>query len=171
MTYLYKPNEHEATMMVALRMIQNVPPGNYAVQQQEGDPFRFYRLTFPEKDVWDSGIRANKKVTGTKIQRRSSDDLKDVLLDLPTNEYLNWTQPGLDNDLLAICVDWKAAAKAFAKELQRCGRCGKSLTDIRSRWYLLGPECETYWEWWVPERDEEEGMDFEEARAQGLVEG
>jgi hypothetical protein len=39
-------------------------------------------------------------------------------------------------------VDPNGCALSYAEVLGHCCKCGKELTDPRSRWYGIGPDCE-----------------------------
>lgn len=59
--------------------------------------------------------------------------------------------------LARILVNPTRTASSYGHELGRCCRCGKKLTDDRSRWYGIGPECEKVWPEILYELDDEKG--------------
>jgi hypothetical protein len=72
--------------------------------------------------------------------------------------------------VLMVLGDYKTCARRYAIETQRCMRCGKKLTDDRSRHYLVGPECESKhgFTWPIAFADEQNGMTFEQLVARGM---
>jgi hypothetical protein len=152
----------------ATKLLQSIPAGNYAVQLQEGEPFRFYRVSFPEKETqsWSGGRVIKTKQRCTIVQRRSSDDLKEVFCEKEQRDLIWYASEKLIDDLLVICADWMTAARTFAMELGQCARCAKALTDARSRWLGIGPTCEPHWQSFVDATVEMKGS-FEEAVASG----
>lgn len=75
----------------------------------------------------------------------------------------------LEDALLGIIADRYRCARAYALEKGRCCRCHLDLTDKRSRWYGIGPDCEQVWPSYLEEVDNEKGMTYEEAERLGLV--
>ena len=68
-----------------------------------------------------------------------------------------------------VCIDHKTAAYHYGQELKACHICGRDLTDERSRYYSIGPDCETRHESFIWYVEEQKGMSYEQARAQLLV--
>lgn len=68
--------------------------------------------------------------------------------------------------VMEILADYKTCGMRYSIMLQRCMRCGKQLTDERSRHYLVGPECETKYNfiWPIVVADDLNGRTFEELR-------
>lgn len=65
-------------------------------------------------------------------------------LDTDTNYFYN-TRPSFDHALMMVACDPFTSAINYGIELGCCSRCARELTDERSRWYSIGPECEQHW--------------------------
>lgn len=63
----------------------------------------------------------------------------------------------LEPELMTVMADHHSAARMFGQLLGHCARCNAELTDERSRYYGIGPECEQHWPWFIPEVEEEKG--------------
>ena len=59
---------------------------------------------------------------------------------------------------MGIITGQREAAILYGREKGMCCRCGKQLTDERSRHYGIGPECEKHWSEIIDEIDEAEGV-------------
>jgi len=97
-----------------------VEDGYYAVKPSDGTQLCFYRLTTKVGGRWD-GMQF--------VNRFRSDDEVHV------------SRPEAANVRAAIRRNPKAALDAFASELGRCYRCGRTLTDEVSRALGIGPDC------------------------------
>jgi hypothetical protein len=110
--------------------------GRYAVKMGPDDPFRFIRLSRPK----------NGKSKGfLKIQTQHSEALApaaSIRLD-GSGRYVQ--QRDLLPYLRMLVCDPTTAAMDYGRAMRRCSRCGIRLTDDRSRWFSIGPECEKYW--------------------------
>lgn len=120
------------------RMLLDTRDGRYAVKLDQSDPFRFIRISRPK----------NGKSAGyLKIQSQHAESLAPVAslrLDLdPRKRYLQ--NASYIPYLRMLVCDSTTAAMDYGRTLQRCSRCGIQLTDDRSRWFAIGPECEKYW--------------------------
>jgi Family of unknown function (DUF6011) len=119
-------------------MLLATKDGRYAVKLNESDPFRFYRLSRPK----------NGKAKGyLKIQSQHAESLAFVGM-IHTNGQASLRflhQYDALPYLRLLACDPTTAAMDYGKEYKRCSRCGIQLTDDRSRWFAIGPECEKYW--------------------------
>ncbi len=110
--------------------------GRYAVKMGPEDPFRFIRLSRPK----------NGKAKGfLKIQTQHSDTLMAAALIRLDGGRRYVQQPDLLPYLRMLVCDTTTAAMDYGRAMRRCSRCGIVLTDDRSRWFSIGPECEKYW--------------------------
>lgn len=124
-----------------LDMLNLVRAGRYAVPNLELTEYIFVRVARPKTgrsagqtivqtrhgDAWTERLRYHSN--GRLVSRARADvkgmDLSDVII--------------------AIITDQTTAAIEYATRAGCCARCGKELTDDRSRFYGIGPECEKDW--------------------------
>jgi hypothetical protein len=119
-------------------MVKVIREGRYAVDVgKSSQRFIFLRITRPTKGRYKDAL---------KIQTQHSDKLKEAAVGWPSG---TWTLAGykadIDAALRMIVVNPVDATLLYAKELGCCARCGIELTDERSRYYGIGPECEKHW--------------------------
>lgn len=142
-------------------LIDRVPDGYYAVARDNGIDIDFLRISRP---VTKPGSRRRQYDGALKVQTKHSDDLVVAAVQWPkvsnTDTY-NWSiyKPAVIDMLMRLVVNWQGAAQLYAQKLNQCMRCNKDLTDARSRWYGIGPECETKpgWEWVIGSVEEKKG--------------
>jgi hypothetical protein len=82
---------------------------------------KFYRVTAPIGGKWDGRVF---------VDAQASDDYHPIKN--PT---------GLARILGLIADDPEGAARRYARELGRCSRCNRTLTDEESRSIGMGPDC------------------------------
>ena len=118
-------------------MAWKIDPGYFAARVDDTQPYEFFRITKPEKGKY-AGI--------LKIQTIHGDTLKLFLIIRKDGSH--WAvehQRGRFEEALTMAiVDPRYSAAKFAEIKQRCCNCGKGLTDDRSLWYGIGPECEQF---------------------------
>ena len=127
-------------------ILPNVPDGYFAVRNQDGDPYRFYRISTP---------KTGKLKGARKIQSQHSDYLKTIAVHWPSGAFSTYRALPIDH-LMLIIADSERAAMNYARELGKCCRCNAALTDERSRHYGIGPECEKYWPQIIERVDQDE---------------
>lgn len=97
-----------------------------------------------------------------KIQTQHSDDLIDRFVIDPNGKYRSesttLSPEVMAGYLASVIVDPRSAAIRYGRAKEQCCSCGKSLTDERSRWYGIGPECEKRWPDIIIESDEARGV-------------
>ena len=119
-------------------MFDLVPDGYFAVQPSLDVQMTFIRIK-TQKGGWQDGAR--------KVATQHSDWFKrqfTVARDGRVFVASNADLKLVDDRLLLVGCDPSTAQIRYATELGRCGRCGRELTDNRSRWYGIGPECEKH---------------------------
>lgn len=126
---------NRTTTKIPMEMLLKIEPGFYAVREDESVPFRFYRISRPKSGKFRGAF---------KVQSQHSEKYNLVLSVWPSGN-LTWYNLLAENDLFIVAVNQKACALAYGQEIGRCCRCNKALTDERSRWYGIGPECEQVW--------------------------
>lgn len=127
---------------VPLAMLESTPNGYFAVRLDDNDSYQFLRISrkFPKRS-WKRGC--------IQIQRQASEELYEILLYRPLDpdegnyeEWIRISRAQYERYVILAMVDPLGAGLAYARELKHCCRCGKALTDKRSRHYGIGPECE-----------------------------
>jgi len=95
------------------------PAGRYAIENAEGE-LRFYQVDKPTEGRWAGR-------TFVKVQ--ASDDLHPV------------KGQAAAAVLAEIAKDPEGASRRYGREIGRCGVCGRTLTDEKSRAEGVGPIC------------------------------
>lgn len=131
-------------------MIDMVPSGYFAVRPDSTVNYSFIRVSIPKTGRFKGC---------TKIQTQHSDDYRVEAVIWPSGRWSIYRNSIID-DLLLLVVDFQGAAMAYAHEIGKCCRCNKALTDERSRYYGVGPECEQYWPWVTARIDEAAGHTY-----------
>lgn len=130
-------------------MVENLKEGRYAVRRDTDDPFVFVRVSRPTR-----GRRRGCLV----IQTQHSDWYEDFVTIYPSGKvFTAKLTERLDMALFIVCADPMTAAINYGRELGHCSRCGRELTDERSRYYSIGPECEKHWPEIIAHINEESG--------------
>ena len=133
-----RPNEWQLT--TPREMVENMREGRYAVE-----------ITLPGKPTDWVFLRVSRPTRGKKagslvLQTQHSDYYKPYLTIYPSGSlWFAQTGEKLDLALMMVAADPVTSAINYGRELGCCSRCGRELTDERSRWYSIGPECEKYW--------------------------
>ena len=117
-------------------MLESTKSGRYAVRLADDQPYKFFRLSRPTVGKYKDAL---------KIQSQHSEEYKPVAVIWPNGKVTlyNGTQETIIHLRLLVC-DPTTATIAYGTEMRRCGICGKELTDPRSRFYGIGPECEKH---------------------------
>lgn len=123
-----------------------VRDGYYATRKEEGAPITFMRLTRPTR---------GKLIGCTKVQTvhgsgyGASTRLDEACIYYPNTKRWQFKigKQFVIDELLLLCADPFNAAMLYAQEIGKCCRCNAVLTDPRSRWNGIGPECEQHWPW------------------------
>lgn len=128
--------------IVPIALLEQVRDGRYAVRPDTDADWIFFRISHPK----------NGRLKGClKVQTQHGEELYDRMTVYPSGQVwvgpsgYKWTTNEVDNRLLLVVVDQNQAAIDYGREIGRCCRCGKELTDERSRHYGIGPECEKVW--------------------------
>ncbi len=135
-------------------MIAAIRPGRYAVDVGvAAQRVIFIRISHPIKGIYKDTI---------KVQTQHAEKLRLDYVWWPrkgwTQEHMSASKKDLDKALTIACVNPLDAALLYATELNRCARCGTELTDERSRWNGIGPECEEHWPDFLVKVEEEKGV-------------
>jgi hypothetical protein len=117
---------------IPMDFLRSVPDGYYAARPDSNHHFTFFRVSRPTKGHYKDTL---------KIQTQHGPDLKLFMVIWP-DDRLEIHNLVPEDDFLFVTVDPNGTGMAYAQELQRCTLCGTELTDARSRWYCVGPDCE-----------------------------
>lgn len=134
-------------------MLQMIQPGRYAIPNDENNELIFVRVAAP---------RTGRMAGMIQVQTQHSDSWTRRLLVAPDERVIAMrreTVKGMElrDVLTAVFSDQTSAAMLYAEKEHLCARCGKKLTDDRSRWYGIGPECEKHWVGYMNQVEEHKG--------------
>lgn len=135
-----EPEKPDPKVLMIDGLLPSIPDGYYAVEEYDGDPVTFIRLSSPKKGRF-MGSRKIQTVHGSGY---SGARLEEVAVHWPSGQW-SWYKPFIKERLLLLITDYMGAALRYAAKLGNCARCNANLTDERSRWYGIGPECEKHW--------------------------
>lgn len=148
------------TTIVPIDLLKAVRDGRYAFRPDANTKWSFVRISRPKNGRMKDCI---------KIQTQHGDDLTDRMTVYPSGHVWLPAPHMIESVLLGIIVDQTQCAIDYGREIGRCCRCGKSLTDERSRHYGIGPECEKVWPHLIDTVDEASGGSFEYLWNHGLI--
>lgn len=128
---------HKDILQVIDAMIDLVPDGYYAVPvSSSSTALKFCYFSRPKKGKFAGALKFQEHIgswdTGRYEQR---------IIRWSSGQWSIYSEPWVEI-LKGIVTDHKTAAMLYADELKRCCRCNAALTDERSRYYAIGPECE-----------------------------
>lgn len=126
---------NRAQTKVPLQLLHGVPDGYFAVRQDSNHPYTFLRVSRPKSGNFKGAL---------KIQTQHGPDYKLAMVVYP-GDRVYWHNKSIEDDLLLLVVDYNGSAIAYFEKIGRCMRCNTELTDDRSRWFGIGPECEKHW--------------------------
>lgn len=107
--------------------------GRFAVRADDTQPYTFFRFSMPKSGKFKGCL---------KIQTQHGPRYELAMAVWP-NDKVTVYNASIEDELLLAVVDPNGAKIAYGRELNHCGICGTELTDERSRWYGIGPDCET----------------------------
>lgn len=118
-------------------MFKDTPDGRYAACLNEDD-FRFFRFKTLSKG-YDKGNRL--------IQLQASDAWLKVGTVSVDNDQIQYTYrlKQVEDHFETVLANHLEAALLYSDKLGECCRCGRTLTDERSRALGIGPECVKHW--------------------------
>lgn len=136
------------------QMVRSIRDGYYAVAPSGNDAVTsdhvFLRISHP---------KTGKRKGAMVVQTQHSDDYRPFITFWPSGKvYVAQRGTHLDNALMMVAADPFTCAQRYSKIFEVCSRCHKQLTDKRSRWYGIGPECEKHWPEIINEVNETRGV-------------
>lgn len=137
------------TTNVMVPLLENVPDGRFAVRFDEHEDWTFIRIVRPKHGDFKDCL---------KVQTQHGEAYQNAWCKWPDGQ-IGVFKPSLETYLNLLVCDWRGAARQYAKEKSVCARCGRDLTDERSRYYGIGPECERYWPEMITLVDEEKALE------------
>lgn len=151
------------TYTVPKELVMALPNGRYAVEViLPGDEPKwiFFRVSRPNK-----GKRNGKFCVDTQ----HSDNYRTAFEIDPNGTLRKFSNnlkvtERLSHAMIGAVINRVEAQINYGVELGRCCRCGRKLTDSRSRWYSIGPECEKHLPDVIERIDETKGS-YEESVA------
>lgn len=146
-TYVETPKV-DPRVAVVEGMFSMVPDAYFAVRPDTNVPFTFVRVSTPTRGKW-KGTR--------KVQTQHGPNLDLAAARFPSGRWSVY-KPDVLDAMLLIVTDPLGAAMTYAHEIEKCCRCNTQLTDDRSRWYGIGPDCELVWPQVIDRVNEERGV-------------
>lgn len=141
-------------------MLDLVPDGYYAVHEYEGGHVEFIKISTPPPPTSHRrskyhGTRKISTIHGSGLGKR---------LDVEAALWLDsgrWSiyRKTIVNWLMLVVADHHGAGLRYGELRRCCMACNADLTDGRSRWFRIGPECEkkSQYAWVIPSVIEERG--------------
>jgi hypothetical protein len=149
---------------ILIAMIDQLETGYYAVQADPMHP----HIDFVRVSRMDKEARVNSRWRGAvKVQTIHAEDLIERWAYWPDRDLIYIGNNKIEDILLRLLANKRAAMRLYAEEIGRCCRCNTQLTDERSRHYSFGPECEKHLEGLKDEIDDERGGTYEDLLARG----
>lgn len=129
-----KPVANINDKLIPDNILVHLKKGYYAMRGSDDEPLHFYRVRMPQTGKWAGYI---------KIASQHGDMFREVAQINPDGDQL-WIRRDRTtvSELMMVCINPNDAAFLYGQEIGRCCNCGKQLTDERSRWYGIGPDCE-----------------------------
>ena len=128
----------DSRVVMIQAMFDMVPDGYYAVDKGDETPFKCIRVA-TRKVGKLKGIRTIETQHGEYFKIQCAFTHEGEWRTLPHVSFIEW--------LMLLVTDHQGAAIRYGREIGRCCRCNKDLTDARSRHYSIGPECEKHFPW------------------------
>lgn len=129
-------------------MFPSIPSGYFCVPlPSEADRLFFVRVSRP---------KFGRHKGNQRLQIQSGNSLMPAAVLFESGAWWQ-SSPRAPEIVLILVADYQGAAVRYARERKKCARCNSDLTDPRSRHYGIGPECETYWPWFIEAVNASEG--------------
>jgi hypothetical protein len=145
------PVEDTPEVKMVKGLLPFVPEAYYCVDTPNHGTI-FLRVSHPKK---------NRLAGAIKVQSQHSDQLHDFSVLWPSGQMTHRTYPDKAIEtLLALVADHQSACLRYAEKINKCCCCNKPLTDERSRYYGIGPDCEQkgYMAWVIDRVEEHKGV-------------
>lgn len=120
---------------IPMMFLEDLRDGYYAARQQDDHAYTFFRVSRPKRGLYKGCL---------KIQTQHGPDYQLVMVVRP-DQSVTVFNFAVEDELMIVCLDQPNCAFAYAEKMEACMRCNTELTDERSRYYGIGPECEKHW--------------------------
>lgn len=110
--------------------------GYYAVKLEEDDPWKFIYVSRPSHGRFKGSIKIQLQ-HGSIGQRYTL-----IYVVWPDSKKVTVYNRSLKDHVSILIVNQTKAMRDYSEQMKRCCRCNADLTDPRSLWYGIGPECE-----------------------------
>lgn len=130
----------EPVVYIDPNILSLIEDGRYAWRPDESMPLLFLRVSRPKTGQHAGTI---------KVQTKHSETYHLAFLVNRSGRQYKYPAVGYAADfdlfeaLKGIWIDKDEARMQYSRNYHECCICGKDLTDERSRWYGIGPDCET----------------------------
>lgn len=132
------------TPLIPLNMLRMIRFGRYAVPNNDQTEMIFLRVAETK------GKNSILPVGSVKVQTKHAETWQDRLVVKPDGKVYRQDHSlikgmKLADILIAVLSDQTTAAMEYAIRKDECARCGVELTDDKSRFFGLGPDCQKDW--------------------------
>jgi len=111
--------------------------GYYAARTDEKDAWRFYFVSRPKSGQYKGAIKVQRQIGSGYTDHR----WEPCYIAWPSKSVSVLNRDQMEH--VMICISGQGQAmRDYAEQIGRCCRCNALLTDKRSLWYGIGPECE-----------------------------
>lgn len=135
-----------------MMLLDMVPQGYFAVRPDNNEAWTFVRLSRPTFGRMKGAL---------KFQSLHGDRLENRWVRYPSGTlwYDEFYKGGrIEQYLMLVIADFQGGMIRYGEQREKCGRCNAGLTDERSRWYTIGPECEKIVPWYIEAVAERKGI-------------
>ena len=132
------PEPAKPKTKVPLNMLKSAGTGYFAVRLDGNQVHTFFRLN-EIKEI--KNVKRKLPIGTFTVETLHGDRRKWVLTIFPGGVVKEYDL-SREKELLMVCVDPNGGRIEYGIQIGACGICGKTLTDDRSRWYGIGPDCE-----------------------------
>jgi hypothetical protein len=127
------PAPNRVKTSIPIDLLMKLKDGYYAATQTDENAMTFFRVSRPKSGQYKGSV---------KIQTQHGPDYKMMMEIWGDGERVYLHNTAVEDDLLLVCVDPNEANIKYANKLGRCCKCNTELTDARSRYFGIGPDCE-----------------------------
>jgi len=140
------PANRTRTMIPAM-ILDTIPSARFACRDSDDEDYVFIRVTRPTYGRFKDCL---------KVQTQHGEEYRIAFIVYPDGQ-MYWFNLLAEPALLMAALNPVKYQREYANVIGRCCSCGKELTDPRSRYYGIGPECEKKDDEYVATIDETEG--------------
>lgn len=129
------PNQYQSQLAdeQLVQLLLMIKDGYYAARRDDESPVIFFKVTRPTLGNYKGAF---------KVMTQHSEQWKLAYVYWPSKRE-TVVRSDIKELMLLVMANMPKAAAFYAFEKNRCQICGKELTDDRSRYYGIGPDCET----------------------------